>query len=159
RRRPRARLRLAPERAVPALGGGGRAAAAGTLLLAARAVVRGAFPHLLHRRRAGFRRGRGAAVRAMVLERPGEPLRVVELEPPRPAPGQIRIAVEACGVCRTDVHVRDGELREPKLPLVLGHQIVGRTDDGARVGVPWLAWTCGECVYCRSGRENLCDRA
>jgi propanol-preferring alcohol dehydrogenase len=95
----------------------------------------------------------------MVLERAGEPLQAAELPEPTPAPGRVRIAVEACGVCRTDVHIRDGELREPKLPLVLGHQIVGRTDDGARVGVPWLAWTCGECRYCRSGRENLCDRA
>jgi alcohol dehydrogenase, propanol-preferring len=99
-------------------------------------------------------------VRAMVLERPGEPLRAVELPPPACAPGQVRIVVSACGVCRTDVHVRDGELTEPKLPLVLGHQIVGRdAATGARVGVPWLAWTCGECRYCRSGRENLCDRA
>jgi propanol-preferring alcohol dehydrogenase len=78
----------------------------------------------------------------------------------------VRLAVHACGVCRTDLHVRDGELPDPKLPLVLGHEIVGTVVDGGerfrpgdRVGVPWLGWTCGECRYCRSGRENLCDRA
>jgi propanol-preferring alcohol dehydrogenase len=78
----------------------------------------------------------------------------------------VRVAVHACGVCRTDLHVRDGELPDPKLPLVLGHEIVGTVLDGGerfrpgdRVGVPWLGWTCGECRYCRSGRENLCDRA
>src|SRR5581483_3290572 len=93
------------------------------------------------------------------------PLRAVEAEPPRPGPGQVRLRVEACGVCRTAVHVRDGELTHPKLPLVPGHQIVGRVVGGdgfpvgTRVGVPWLGWTCGACRYCRSGRENLCDRA
>ena len=74
-------------------------------------------------------------------------------------PGQLRLRVEACGVCRTDLHLRDGELSPGHLPLILGHQIVGRTDDGRRVGVPWLGWTCGECAYCTSGRENLCVRA
>jgi propanol-preferring alcohol dehydrogenase len=109
------------------------------------------------------------AMRAMVLERQREPLRPAELPDPRPEPGQILISIGACGVCRTDLHIVDGELSEPKLPLVPGHQIVGTVTgagDGAerfafgdRVGVPWLAWTCGECRYCRSGRENLCDRA
>jgi len=105
-------------------------------------------------------------VRAIVLEQPGSPLLERDLPSPEPAAGQVRIAVRACGVCRTDLHVRDGELRRPKLPLVLGHQIVGtvveggtRFAPGRRVGVPWLGWTCGECRYCTSGRENLCDRA
>jgi propanol-preferring alcohol dehydrogenase len=107
----------------------------------------------------------GSDVRAVVLERVGEPLRAARLSRPRLRPHEVRIAVEACGVCRTDVHVRDGELAEPKLPLVLGHQIVGRAvegdgfEPGERVGVPWLGWTCGECRFCTSGRENLCDRA
>jgi propanol-preferring alcohol dehydrogenase len=78
---------------------------------------------------------------------------------PEPGPGRLRLRVHACGVCRTDLHLRDGELEPGHLPLVLGHQIVGTTDDGQRLGVPWLAWTCGECEYCRSGRENLCRRA
>ena len=105
----------------------------------------------------------------MVLERPREPLKEVELPDPEPGPGQVLIAVHACGVCRTDLHIFDGELSEPKLPLVMGHQIVGtvaaagegaeRFAVGERVGVPWLGWTCGECRYCLSGRENLCDRA
>jgi propanol-preferring alcohol dehydrogenase len=102
----------------------------------------------------------------MVLDAPGTPLRQADLPRPEPAPGQVLIAVDACGVCRTDLHVVDGELSEPKLPLVPGHQIVGRVvgggdryAEGDRVGVPWLGWTCGECRYCRSGRENLCDRA
>jgi propanol-preferring alcohol dehydrogenase len=105
-------------------------------------------------------------VRGLVLEQPGTPLRERELPSPQPGPGQVRIAIRACGVCRTDLHVRDGELPGPKLPLVLGHEIVGTIVDGGerfhagdRVGVPWLGWTCGECRYCRSGRENLCDRA
>src|ERR671914_487687 len=98
-------------------------------------------------------------MRAMVLEEPGRPLVERELPPPEPAPGQALVTVRACGVCRTDLHVADGDLRDPKLPLVLGHQIVGTVADGDRVGVPWLGWTCGECRYCRSGRENLCDRA
>ena len=105
-------------------------------------------------------------MRAMVLTAPGRPLEARELPPPRPAPGQVRVRVHACGVCRTDLHVADGELRHPKLPLVLGHQIVGtvldggaRLEAGARVGIPWLGWTCGECRYCRGGRENLCPFA
>ena len=101
----------------------------------------------------------------MVLEAPGAPLVAAELPPPELGPGQVRIAVTACGVCRTDVHIRDGELTEPKLPLVLGHQIVGRVLEGdglaagTRVGVPWLGWADGTCRYCTSGRENLCDAA
>jgi alcohol dehydrogenase, propanol-preferring len=104
-------------------------------------------------------------MRAMVLDAPGAPLRAVDREPPALREGQVHVRVHACGVCRTDLHVRDGELPDPKLPLVLGHQIVGTVVDGdgfspgTRVGVPWLGWTCGECRYCRSGRENLCDRA
>jgi propanol-preferring alcohol dehydrogenase len=108
-------------------------------------------------------------MRAMVLERQGEPLRAVELPEPEPGPGQVLLEVRACGVCRTDLHIVDGDLTEPKLPLVLGHQIVGvvvgagegaeRFAPGDRVGVPWLGWTCGTCRYCASGRENLCDRA
>jgi alcohol dehydrogenase, propanol-preferring len=102
----------------------------------------------------------------MVLDAPRTPLRAADLPEPEPAPGQVLIAVHACGICRTDLHVVDGELTEPKLPLVPGHQIVGtvvgggeRYAEGDRVGVPWLGWTCGECRHCRSGRENLCDRA
>jgi alcohol dehydrogenase, propanol-preferring len=108
-------------------------------------------------------------MRAMVLERQREPLRLAELPEPEPGPGQVLLSVLACGVCRTDLHILDGELSEPKLPLVPGHQIVGtvrsagegaeRFASGDRVGVPWLGWTCGECRYCLSGRENLCDRA
>ena len=98
-------------------------------------------------------------MKAMVLEAPGRPLRETELPDPRPGPGQVLLRVSACAVCRTDLHVADGELPDPKLPLVLGHQIVGETEDGRRLGVPWLGWTDGECRYCRSGRENLCDRA
>src|SRR5579871_3186994 len=95
----------------------------------------------------------------MVLHAQREPLRLEELPEPEPGPGQVLLRVLACGVCRTDLHVVDGELTRPKLPLVPGHQIVGVTEDGRRLGVPWLGWTCGECRYCRSGRENLCDRA
>ena len=101
----------------------------------------------------------------MVLDRPGTPLRAVDRDPPVARDGEVRLRVHACGVCRTDLHIRDGELPDPKLPLVLGHQIVGtvvegdRFPAGTRVGVPWLGWTCGACRYCRSGRENLCDRA
>jgi propanol-preferring alcohol dehydrogenase len=98
-------------------------------------------------------------VRAMVLHAAKTPLEESELERPTPVRGQLLLEVAACGVCRTDLHVVDGELPDPKLPLVPGHQIVGRTEDGRRVGVPWLGWTCGTCRYCRSGRENLCDRA
>ena len=95
----------------------------------------------------------------MVLPAAGSPLEERELAKPNPAPGQLLLRVAACGVCRTDLHIVDGELERPKLPLVPGHQIVGRTEDGRRFGVPWLAWTCGACRYCRTGRENLCDRA
>ena len=107
-------------------------------------------------------------MRAMVLERLGAPLAFVERPDPRPADGELRVRVAACGVCRTDLHVVDGELSNPKLPLVPGHEIVGRIDMvgervaalevGRRVGVPWLGQTCGLCQYCCSGRENLCDR-
>jgi alcohol dehydrogenase, propanol-preferring len=95
----------------------------------------------------------------MVLHAAGEPLRLEERPVPEPAPGQVRLRVVACGVCRTDLHVVDGELTRPKLPLVPGHQIVGVSEDGRRLGVPWLGWTCGRCRYCSSGRENLCPEA
>jgi propanol-preferring alcohol dehydrogenase len=105
-------------------------------------------------------------MRAMVLEAARTPLREADLPDPEPGPGQVLIDVHACAVCRTDLHIVDGELDRPKLPLVPGHQIVGRVLEGgerfkagARVGVPWLGWTCGRCRYCRSGRENLCDLA
>ena len=107
-------------------------------------------------------------MQAMVLERPGEPLKLIEQSDPRPAEGEVRIRVAACGVCRTDLHVVDGELPNPKLPIIPGHEIVGRIDIigdhvgaieiGQRVGVPWLGRTCGQCRYCRNGWENLCDR-
>jgi propanol-preferring alcohol dehydrogenase len=102
----------------------------------------------------------------MVLDAPRRRLREAELPAPKPGPGEVLLEVLACGVCRTDLHIVDGELTQPKLPLVPGHQIVARVVGGGerfaagdRVGVPWLGWTCGECRYCRSGRENLCDRA
>src|SRR5438876_3676679 len=98
-------------------------------------------------------------MRAMVLHRAGEPLQLEELPTPEPAPGQILLNVRACAVCRTDLHIVDGELDRPKLPLVVGHQIVGETEEGRRLGVPWLGWTDGTCRYCTSGRENLCDNA
>ena len=99
-------------------------------------------------------------VRAMVLEAPRTLLRPVELPDPEPGPGELLLRVLACGVCRTDLHIVDGELTKPKLPLVPGHQIVAEVvGAGRRVGVPWLAWACGECRYCRAGLENLCDRA
>ncbi|HKH18587.1 MAG TPA: zinc-dependent alcohol dehydrogenase family protein [Solirubrobacteraceae bacterium] len=99
-------------------------------------------------------------MRAMLLDEPGRPLRLSELPVPRPGAGELLIRVHACGVCRTDLHVVDGEVAAGKLPVVPGHQIVGTVESsGQRVGVPWLGWTCGECSYCRSGRENLCDRA
>ena len=99
-------------------------------------------------------------MRAMLLEEPRRQLRLAELSEPQPEPGQLLVQVHACAVCRTDLHVFDGELPHPKLPLVLGHQIVGTVvGDGRRVGIPWVGWTDGECRYCRSGRENLCDRA
>jgi propanol-preferring alcohol dehydrogenase len=105
----------------------------------------------------------------MVLDEPGRPLRAAELPDPEPGPGKVRIRVRACGVCRTDLHVVDGELPDPALPLILGHQIVGTVDllgegvdsvtVGDRLGVPWLGWTDGTCRYCTSGRENLCPEA
>jgi propanol-preferring alcohol dehydrogenase len=95
----------------------------------------------------------------MVLERQREPLQLRDLPVPEPGPGQVRLRVLACGVCRTDLHIVDGELTRPKLPLVPGHQIVGVAEDGRRLGVPWLGWTDGTCRYCVSGRENLCDSA
>jgi propanol-preferring alcohol dehydrogenase len=108
-------------------------------------------------------------MRAMLFTEVGLPLEEVELAEPRAGPGQVRLRVHACGVCRTDLHIVDGELNEPKLPLVLGHQIVGTVVEcgsgsgrfavGQRVGVPWLGWTCGECAFCTAGRENLCERA
>ena len=108
-------------------------------------------------------------MRAMVLDVPSNPLRLVERAVPRPGAGQILIRVEACGVCRTDLHLVDGELPSPMLPVIPGHEIVGRVAAlgegvvgfavGQRVGVPWLGWTCGECEYCLSGQENLCDAA
>src|SRR5947207_11445111 len=98
-------------------------------------------------------------MRAMVLKEPKLPLELRDVPKPKPGRGQLLVRTSACAVCRTDLHVADGELPDPKLPLILGHQIVGRTDDGRRVGVPWLGWTCGVCAYCLSGRENLCDRA
>jgi alcohol dehydrogenase, propanol-preferring len=108
-------------------------------------------------------------MRAMVMEAAGQPLTERELADPEPADGQVLLEISACGVCRTDLHIFDGELTEPKLPLVLGHQIVARVigtgpgadrfSDGERVGVPWLGWTDGTCRYCRSGRENLCVNA
>jgi alcohol dehydrogenase, propanol-preferring len=99
-------------------------------------------------------------MRAMVLDAPGEPLRPAEVPDPEPDPGELLLRVLACGVCRTDLHIVDGELPDPQLPLVPGHQIVAEVvGTGERVGVPWLAWTDGECRYCRVGLENLCDRA
>jgi propanol-preferring alcohol dehydrogenase len=98
-------------------------------------------------------------VRATVLEQPRQPLRTVTLPDPTPGPGELLLRVGACGVCRTDLHLRDNEIEATKLPIVLGHQIVATTEDGRRVGVPWLGWTDGECRYCTTGRENLCVRA
>ena len=95
----------------------------------------------------------------MVLGRQREPLELHDLAVPERGEGQVLVRVRACGVCRTDLHVVDGELPRPKLPLVVGHQIVGETEDGRRLGVPWLGWTDGRCRYCTSGRENLCDNA
>jgi len=112
----------------------------------------------------------GISMLSMTLDRVGTPLRpVTPPHPPMPGPGQVLLRVRACGVCRTDLHVVDGELAQPKLPLIPGHEIIGTVESlgpgarrfrkGDRVGVPWLGWTCGECAYCRGGRENLCDRA
>src|SRR4051812_16126292 len=108
-------------------------------------------------------------MRAMTLTKVGEPLSLKEIATPSPNSGDLLVRIAACAVCRTDLHVLKGELRKPKLPLVLGHEIVGEVVEigteaagfskGDLVGIPWLGWTCGVCVYCRSGRENLCDRA
>jgi propanol-preferring alcohol dehydrogenase len=108
-------------------------------------------------------------MRAMLLQKAGEPLRLTDIPVPEPGLGQVLLQVHACAVCRTDLHVVDGELTNPKLPLIPGHEIVGtvaelgggviRFKTGDRVGVPWLAWTCGQCPYCRNNQENLCDRA
>ncbi len=95
----------------------------------------------------------------MVLDAPRTPLRLADLPEPSSRPGELLLRVSACAVCRTDLHIVDGELTRPKLPLVLGHQIVGEVvGDGRRVGIPWLGWTDGECRYCRAGLENLCER-
>ena len=108
-------------------------------------------------------------MRAQLLTAIGQPLVAGDVAPPRPAAGQVLLRVSACAVCRTDLHIVDGELPEPKLPLIPGHEIVGTIIEkgaevdgfriGDRVGVPWLGWTCGVCEYCRTGHENLCDRA
>jgi propanol-preferring alcohol dehydrogenase len=108
-------------------------------------------------------------MKAMVLDQPHSPLRPREVPVAQPGPREILVRVLACAVCRTDLHIVDGELSSPKLPLIPGHEIVGQVevvgseveghDVGGRVGIPWLAWTCGICAFCRSGRENLCDRA
>jgi propanol-preferring alcohol dehydrogenase len=109
-------------------------------------------------------------MRAMVLDKPTQPLQLRDVPKPKAKAGELLVRVNTCAVCRTDLHVVDGELPDPKLPLIPGHQIVGRVEHiseganskfkiGDRVGIPWLGWTDGECAYCRSGRENLCDRA
>jgi len=108
-------------------------------------------------------------MRAMVLREPRLPLELERRPDPEPGAGEVRLRVEACAVCRTDLHVINGELPDPKLPLILGHEIVGQIAEvgskvkgfliGERVGIPWLGWTCGRCRFCRSGRENLCERA
>ncbi len=108
-------------------------------------------------------------MRAMILRQPGTRLEEVDLPRLQPGPGQVRVKVRACAVCRTDLHVVDGDLTDPKLPVIPGHEIVGevvesgpgvrRHSVGDRVGIPWLGWTCGRCAYCRSGRENLCSEA
>lgn len=108
-------------------------------------------------------------MRAMVLEAAGHPLSMRDVAMPILGTGEVLVKVSACGICRTDLHVVDGELADPKLPLIPGHEIVGRVvatgegtehfEVGARVGIPWLGWTCGTCSYCRAGRENLCDSA
>jgi propanol-preferring alcohol dehydrogenase len=108
-------------------------------------------------------------MRAMVLQKPRQPLQMTDLPIPQPGPSQVQIQIRACAVCRTDLHVIDGELTQPKLPLIPGHEIVGvitavgseveHLKIGDRVGVPWLGWTCGVCQFCKSGRENLCERA
>ncbi|MGC8782272.1 MAG: zinc-dependent alcohol dehydrogenase family protein [Anaerolineae bacterium] len=108
-------------------------------------------------------------MRAMLLEAPGRPLTPACLKTPQPGPGQVLVRVHACGVCRTDLHILDGELARPKLPLIPGHEIAGTVaalgegvtqfQIGDRIGVPWLGWTCGECRFCRRGQENLCEQA
>ena len=108
-------------------------------------------------------------MKAMVLEAPRQPLVLKEVPKPQPGPGQVLLKVKACGICRTDLHILDGELPEPKLPLIMGHQIVGLVEKGGddrcpftpgqRVGVPWLGYSCGQCRYCQRGQENLCDQA
>lgn len=108
-------------------------------------------------------------MRAMLFENPGQPLRRTELPVPMPGSGQVLVRVKACAVCRTDLHVIDGELTEPKLPLIPGHEIIGTVEKkgegverfkiGDRVGIPWLGWSCGKCSYCQAGQENLCDQA
>jgi propanol-preferring alcohol dehydrogenase len=108
-------------------------------------------------------------MRAMLLSSPRQALHAAHVPPPRPGPGQVLLRVRACAVCRTDLHVIDGDLAQPKLPLIPGHEIIGRVigrgdgvecpREGDRVGVPWLAWACGACQYCRAGRENLCPHA
>ena len=110
-----------------------------------------------------------AAMRAMVYRGDGRPLALEERPVPKPGAGEVLVRVSACGVCRTDLHVVDGDLTEPRLPVVPGHEVVGRIAalgagverfrEGERVGIPWLGWTCGTCRYCRSGRENLCPDA
>lgn len=103
------------------------------------------------------------AMRAMLFDGVGRPLRAAEIPVPEPGPGQLLLRVQACGVCRTDLHLLDGEVAIADPPRVLGHQIVGTVEGGEhagrRMGVPWLGWTCGACAFCRSGRENLCERA
>ena len=111
----------------------------------------------------------GETMRAMVLDRAGAPLRLEQRPVPEPGPDQVLVRVHACGVCRTDLHVVDGDLTEPKLPLVPGHEVVGtvaargtnveRFAEGQRIGIPWLGWTCGACRFCRGGKENLCEAA
>ena len=108
-------------------------------------------------------------MRAMVLQQPGQPLQLQQVPQPEPGPGEVLVQVTACAVCRTDLHVVDGELPRPKLPVIPGHEIVGRVAGlgpgvqgvvmGQRVGVPWLGWTCGQCDFCQTGRENLCSSA
>src|SRR5690606_21821478 len=112
---------------------------------------------------------RRPAMQAMLLDRPNAPLRLAELPNPVPRPEQVLVRIEACGVCRTDLHIVDGELTDAKLPIVPGHEIVGRIEacgagverfrEGDRVGIPWLGFTCGHCAFCRRGQENLCDDA
>ena len=106
-------------------------------------------------------------MKAMILVKPGKPLQFLEKPDPEPGPGQVQVRVSACGVCRTDLHIVDGDLTEPKLPIIPGHEIVGRVsalgegvdhfEPGQRIGIPWLGHTCGCCSYCQSGAENLCD--